>query len=43
VALASGKPIRSFQIGRKEAGARMSNPHIEPFAIVRVKEPVAGK
>jgi hypothetical protein len=43
VALASGKPIRSFQIGRNEAGARMSNPHIEPFAIVRLGEPVAGK
>jgi hypothetical protein len=43
VALASGKPIRSFQIGRNEAGARMSNPHIEPFAIIRLEESVAGK
>jgi hypothetical protein len=43
VALASGKPIRSFQIGRNETGARMSNPHIEPFAIIRMEEEVAGK
>jgi hypothetical protein len=35
VALATGKQIRSFQIGRNSAGARASNPHIEPFAIVR--------
>jgi hypothetical protein len=34
VALAAGKPIRSFQIGRTPAGARASNPHIEPYAIV---------
>ena len=33
VALAVGKPIRSFQIGRNGKGARMSNPHIEPFVI----------
>jgi hypothetical protein len=42
VALASGKRIRSFQVGRNEAGARMSNPHIEPFAIVSVGGP-AGR
>jgi hypothetical protein len=42
IALASGKPIRSFQIGRNEAGARMSNPHIEPFAVVSMEEPAAG-
>jgi hypothetical protein len=35
VALAVGKPIRSFQIGRNVRGERASNPHIEPFAIVR--------
>jgi hypothetical protein len=35
VALAVGKPIRSFQIGRNDKGLRASNPHIEPFAIVR--------
>jgi hypothetical protein len=35
VALAVGKPIRSFQIGRNAKGERASNPHIEPFAIVR--------
>jgi hypothetical protein len=35
VALAVGKPIRSFQIGRNAKGKRASNPHIEPFAIVR--------
>ena len=33
VALALGKPIRSFQPGRNEAGARMSNPQIEPFLV----------
>jgi hypothetical protein len=33
VALALGKPIRSFQYGRNEAGARASNPHIEPFLV----------
>jgi hypothetical protein len=33
VALAVGKPIRSFQIGRNDKGARMSNPHIEPFVV----------
>jgi hypothetical protein len=33
VALALGKPIRSFQCGRNEAGARMSNPHIEPYLV----------
>lgn len=43
VALASGKPIRSFQIGRNETGARMSNPHIEPFAITDRTEQAAGK
>lgn len=35
IALAVGKPIRSIQIGRNEAGTRASNPHIEPFAIVQ--------
>jgi hypothetical protein len=30
VALALGKPIRSYQCGRNETGARVSNPHIEP-------------
>jgi hypothetical protein len=35
VALAVGKPIRSFQVGRNAKGERASNPHIEPFAIVR--------
>jgi hypothetical protein len=35
VALAVGKPIRSFQVGRNAQGERASNPHIEPFAIVR--------
>jgi hypothetical protein len=35
VALAVGKPIRSFQIGRSARGERASNPHIEPFAILR--------
>jgi hypothetical protein len=35
VALAVGKPIRSFQIGRNANGERASNPHIEPFVIVR--------
>jgi hypothetical protein len=35
VALAVGKPVRSFQIGRNATGERASNPHIEPFAIVR--------
>lgn len=35
VALAVGKPIRSFQIGRNAEGARASNPHIEPFVIVQ--------
>lgn len=34
VALAVGKPIRSFQIGRNANGERASNPHIEPFVIV---------
>jgi len=34
IALAVGKPIRSLQIGRNEAGARASSPHIEPFALV---------
>lgn len=34
VALAAGKPIRSFQPGRTPAGARASNPHIEPYVIV---------
>jgi hypothetical protein len=34
VALAVGKPIRSFQVGRNARGKRASNPHIEPFAIV---------
>ena len=33
VALAIGKPIRSFQCGRNEAGARASNPHIEPYLV----------
>jgi hypothetical protein len=33
VALAVGKPIRSFQCGRNEAGARASNPHIEPYLV----------
>lgn len=33
VALAVGKPIRSFQCGRNDAGARASNPHIEPYVI----------
>lgn len=33
VALALGKPIRSFQLGRNEAGARASNPHIEPYLV----------
>jgi len=33
VALAVGKPIKSFQVGRNAAGARASNPHIEPFAV----------
>lgn len=33
VALAVGKPIRSFQCGRNEAGVRMSNPHIEPYLV----------
>jgi hypothetical protein len=35
VALAAGRPIRSFQIGRNWLGAQASNPHIEPFAIVQ--------
>lgn len=35
VALATGRPIRSFQIGRNSLGAEASNPHIEPFAILR--------
>jgi hypothetical protein len=35
VALAVGRPIRSFQVGRNAKGERASNPHIEPFAIVR--------
>jgi hypothetical protein len=35
VALAVGKRIRSFQIGRNAHGERASNPHIEPFVIVR--------
>lgn len=35
VALAVGKPIRSFQIGRNAKGERASNPHIEPFVIAR--------
>jgi hypothetical protein len=35
VALAVGKPIRSFQVGRNARGERASNPHIEPFAVVR--------
>jgi hypothetical protein len=35
VALAAGRPIRSFQVGRNSLGALASNPHIEPFAIVR--------
>jgi hypothetical protein len=34
VALAVGKPIRSFQVGRNARGERASNPHIEPFAVV---------
>jgi hypothetical protein len=34
VALAAGKPILSFQIGRNAKGASASNPHIEPFAVV---------
>jgi hypothetical protein len=33
VALALGKPIRSFQCGRNETGARASNPHIEPYLV----------
>ena len=33
VALALGKPIRSFQCGRNEVGARASNPHIEPYLV----------
>jgi hypothetical protein len=33
VALAVGKPIRSFQIGRNGKGVSLSNPHIEPFVI----------
>ncbi len=33
VALALGKPIRSFQCGRNEAGVRASNPHIEPYLV----------
>jgi hypothetical protein len=33
IALAAGRPIRSFQVGRNEAGVRASNPHIEPFVI----------
>ena len=37
VALTSGKLIRSFQVGRNEAGARASNPHIEPFTIVGLR------
>jgi hypothetical protein len=35
VALTVGKPIRSFQIGRNATGVRASNPHIEPFAVLR--------
>lgn len=35
IALAAGKPIRSFQIGRTEEGRLASNPHIEPFTITR--------
>jgi hypothetical protein len=33
IALAAGRPIRSFQVGRNAAGVRASNPHIEPFVI----------
>lgn len=33
IALAAGRPIRSFQVGRNEAGIRASNQHIEPFVI----------
>jgi hypothetical protein len=35
IALAAGRPIRSFQVGRNAAGVRASNPHIEPFVISR--------
>jgi hypothetical protein len=33
VALALGKPVRSFQSGRNEAGVQASNPHIEPYLV----------
>jgi hypothetical protein len=33
VALALGKPIRSFQCGRNDTGVRASNPHLEPYVI----------
>jgi hypothetical protein len=33
VALAAGKPIRSFQCGRNDTGVRASNPHLEPYVI----------
>jgi hypothetical protein len=33
IALAAGRPIRSFQVGRNAAGVCASNPHIEPFVI----------
>jgi dTDP-4-amino-4,6-dideoxygalactose transaminase len=36
VALAAGKPVKSFQIGRNAAGAKASNPHIEPFTLTSV-------
>lgn len=34
IALAANKPIRSFQIGRNEAGRAASNPHIEPYVLL---------
>ena len=33
IALAAGKPIRSFQCGRNDVGVRASNPHIEPYLV----------
>jgi len=38
IALAAGRPIRSFQVGRNAAGVRASNPHIEPFVISRSQQ-----
>ena len=33
IALAAGKTVRSFQVGRTAAGERASNAHIEPYVV----------